>query len=332
MKCPLVSVVMPVYNGDRYLREAIESILNQTFTDFEFIIINDGSTDKTEEIILSYDDKRISYVKNESNLKISETLNKGIALAQGEYIARMDADDISYPDRFEKQVLFMEENVDIGVCGTWLRTLGDLNEVWQVPVSHKEISTQMLFNSCLMHPTVFIRKSLLLNGYLYDDDFTCVEDYELWVRLSDKTLFHNIPEVLLDYRISNNSSHRTEYKNNQKKMADIVREKYLNLLKVDCSTSEVKLHNKLSSYDYESTALFVTNTRKWLLKLLKGNPDHCHDVIVNRYYNICRNLIFVDDSYKSFVTFLNESGKRCFKLRTKLFIRVIFLKIGLVTN
>ena len=118
VNAPAVSVVMPVYNGEKYLRESIDSILNQTYTDYEFIIVNDGSNDKTEEIILSYNDNRIRYIKNEKNLQIVKSLNRGIELAKGRYIARMDADDISLPRRFEKQITFMENNLEIGVCGT----------------------------------------------------------------------------------------------------------------------------------------------------------------------------------------------------------------------
>ena len=124
MTSATVTVLMPVYNGEMYLREAIDSILHQTFTDFEFLIINDGSTDNSETIILSYDDSRIRYEKNDSNLKLIATLNKGIELAKGKYIVRMDADDISIPDRIEKQVAFLEKNPDVGICGSWFTAFG----------------------------------------------------------------------------------------------------------------------------------------------------------------------------------------------------------------
>ena len=115
---PLISVILPAYNAERFLEEAIDSILAQTYKNFELIVLNDGSTDRTEEIILSYNDPRIRYIKNESNLKLIKTLNKGIALARGKYIARMDADDISLPTRFEKEIEFMEIHPDIGVCSS----------------------------------------------------------------------------------------------------------------------------------------------------------------------------------------------------------------------
>ena len=116
---------MPVYNGERYLREAIDSILNQTFKDFEFLIINDGSTDLSVEIIESYADKRISLAHNGQNLGLITTLNRGFDLACGEYIARMDCDDISLPDRLEKQVVFMDNHPEIGICGSWVSAISD---------------------------------------------------------------------------------------------------------------------------------------------------------------------------------------------------------------
>ena len=122
---PIVTVLMPVYNAEKYLAEAINSILNQTFTNYELLIINDGSTDKSEEIILKYSDKRIRYIKNDKNIRLVATLNKGIELAKGKYIARMDADDISVPTRLEKQITLLENNEDIGVCGSFLYVFGE---------------------------------------------------------------------------------------------------------------------------------------------------------------------------------------------------------------
>ena len=116
------TVLMPVYNAEKYVAEAIDSILNQTFNDFEFLIINDGSTDNSLDIIKSYDDPRITIINNETNLGLSHTLNKGIELARGEYIIRMDADDISLSIRLEKQIEFMDSNQHIGICGSWIQT------------------------------------------------------------------------------------------------------------------------------------------------------------------------------------------------------------------
>jgi len=200
---PKVSVLMPVYNtAEEFLREAIESILNQTFTDFEFIIINDGSTNNAKETILSYEDKRISYVENEQNIGLIKTLNKGLSLAQGEFIARMDSDDISLPKRFEKQVEFFEKNPEIGILGTWFKYIPS-NRVIEPFTDSKKIKECLLVNSnTIGHPTVMIRKSVIDEFSIkYDENAIYVEDYALWLSLIDKVNFANLDEVLLEYRV-----------------------------------------------------------------------------------------------------------------------------------
>lgn len=310
MNSPLISVIMPVYNGEKYLKEAIDSILNQTFTDFEFIILNDGSTDKTEDIVLGYDTPRIRYVKNEINLKISKTLNKGIALAKGKYIARMDADDISLPERFEKQVKFMDDNLDIGVSGTWLQTFGDSCSIWSPPESHEEIIIDMLFRSPLMHPTVFIRKKILLSmNKIYNESFNGVEDYELWTRLSKITKLANIPEVLLNYRINDFSKNRKHYKNKQLLLANLVRNKYLANNIIECSKCELELHNKLACKEYLPTDAFLIDSRKWLLNIIESNSFsryHCKNILIVEYYNVCNVLVRETHVFLYFLRFLKD--------------------------
>ena len=201
---PKVTVLMPVYNGEKYLREAIDSILNQTFTDFEFLIINDGSTDSSVEIINSYDDSRIRLIHNEKNLKLVASLNKGMDLARGKYIARMDCDDISLPDRIEKQVIFMDENPDIVVTGTWVENIdinGDFINIVKPPVGG-DMESLYWRPSPLIHPSVMMQKNII-EKYKYDLAFMHAEDYELWLRISKKYKIDNIPEVLLKYRIHN---------------------------------------------------------------------------------------------------------------------------------
>lgn len=202
MNNPRVTVLMPVYNGEKYLREAIESILRQTFTDFEFLIINDGSTDKSVEIIESYKDTRIRLVNNEKNIKLIATLNKGIELARGEYIARMDCDDISLPNRLEKQVVFMDSHPDVGVCGTWAKVIDENGHIKRAikTLTGKSIKKLCWRPSPFIHSTVMIRTALLRKNR-YCEDFRHAEDYELWLRLFDKTTFFNIKDYLLYYRM-----------------------------------------------------------------------------------------------------------------------------------
>jgi glycosyltransferase involved in cell wall biosynthesis len=197
-----VTVLMPVYNGEPYLREAMESILNQSFTDFEFLIINDGSTDRSVDIILSYPDPRIRLVDNDQNIGLVHTLNRGIDLANGEFIARMDGDDISMPERFSKQVAFMERHPEVGVYGGWIEYFMGRELVMKFPASDADIRQALPSYNPIAHPTVMIRREVLKDHHLYyDPEYRHVEDYELWTRLSAITCFANIQEVVLKYRI-----------------------------------------------------------------------------------------------------------------------------------
>lgn len=207
MSTPAISVIMPVYNCEYFVREAIESILTQTFTNFEFIIINDGSSDNSEKIILSYKDERIKYYKNETNIQLIQTLNNGLNLANGKYIARMDADDISYPTRFEKQYSFLEKNSNFIICGSQIRYFGHeiKRKVEWIKNNDEDIKNQLFIGSCFAHPSVLIRKSIIdeLN-IRYNNQYKHAEDYKLWSDLAAYGNFYNFPEVLLKYRISSN--------------------------------------------------------------------------------------------------------------------------------
>jgi len=204
---PLISVIMPVYNAEPYLREAIDSILGQTIKDFEFLIVNDGSTDKSEEIILSYNDARIVYIKNTQNSGLIFTLNKAIELARGTYIARMDNDDISEPNRFEIQLQHFqhEENIAM-VCSPiiGITSSGKIRDHWQVDFNTKTSSkiAQMLpWQNCISHPTILIRADVL-KSYKYSIKQKGSEDWDLWLRLArDKHKIVKTEEVLLRYRI-----------------------------------------------------------------------------------------------------------------------------------
>ncbi len=202
---PLVSVLMPVYNASLYLSEAIKSILEQDYKNFEFIIINDGSTDDSESIILNYKDSRIKYIKNEQNLKLIATLNIGLSIAQGKYIARMDADDISLSNRFRKQVSFLEQNNDYGIVGSNAKIISRENKVISYPLTDNEIKYSLIFFNPFIHSSVIIRKSILDENKLhYDETKLHVEDYDLWVKIMSYSKGYNIEESLVLYRIHEN--------------------------------------------------------------------------------------------------------------------------------
>jgi len=247
---PLISVVLSVYNAEKYLAEAIESILNQSYENFEFIIINDGSTDRSLEVINSYDDQRIVCISRD-NRGLITSLNEGIEQSKGKYIARMDADDISLPKRFEEQVKFMEKNLDIGICGTAVIMFGEdmKNTLWKLASNDQTIRTELLFSSSLAHPTIMIRRAVLVENSLhYNEDFVHAEDIELWTNMAKYTKFANLKIPLLKYRVVENSISRKADKNSEQRYLVLKRvfQKYLKYLEIKNSEEENRLHFNLT--------------------------------------------------------------------------------------
>ena len=205
-KGTLVTILMPVYNGEKFLREAIDSILNQTFKDFEFLIINDASTDTTEDIILSYTDPRIKYIKNETNIKVTATLNRGLKLIKTKYIARMDADDISLPHRIATQVALMENREDITLCGsgrlTFKSDMEGTEEEVKTICDEKQLLIHSLFNTSISHPSIMMRTSVLQKyKIIYNEDYIYAQDKAMWLELSQYGTIYNIKEPLIKYRL-----------------------------------------------------------------------------------------------------------------------------------
>jgi glycosyltransferase involved in cell wall biosynthesis len=198
---PTISVLMPVYNTEKYLNEAIDSILGQSFSDFELIIIDDASTDNSINIINSYQDERIIFIQKEKNTGYTDSLNMGIQMAKGKYIARMDSDDISLPLRFEKQVVFLENNPEVILCGTQIRII-DTDNTSKLPIKNDLLKVKMIDKTQFYHPTIMLRKSLLDKENInYDKGKEPAEDYDLWSRLMFLGDIVNLSEVLLEYRV-----------------------------------------------------------------------------------------------------------------------------------
>ena len=264
---------MPVFNGEHFLSEAIDSILAQTFSDFEFLIINDGSTDSTVSIVNSYDDFRLKLVHNEENLGLRKSLNKGLQLACGDFIARMDQDEISLPNRFSEQVDFLAKHRDIGCCGTLTRTFGDHEHEWIYPLEHNRIKATLLFHSCLVHASVMMRREVLRKSNIfYDEQFPHAEDYELWIRLSRVTRIANLESILLLHRIHNSSTGAT-YTNLQLETASRIRLEQLEHLGISFSEEEADLHHRLGRSLYESLGDSLCEVHKWLLKIKTANDE-----------------------------------------------------------
>lgn len=269
---PKISVIMPVYNAAPFLRESIESILNQTYKDFEFLIFNDGSTDNSTEIIESYKDPRIKFFNSEKNYGYVKHLNEGIKLAQGEYIARMDADDISLNKRFEKQVLFLDNNKEYGICGTgiWQFYSKAKKQQYLLPITHEDIQLEQFFNCSFIHPTVMIRNKILsTNGLAYDENDMPAEDYNLWAKILDYTKGYNLPESLLYYRrhknqTSNDSTLRTE-------KANKARIKYLSKLVTEIDNKQATKHTFLLTSNWVQNIDYINKAFNWFEFLIKKN-------------------------------------------------------------
>lgn len=203
-----VTVLMSVYNGGRYLREAIGSILNQTFRDFEFLIINDGSTDSTREIISSYDDYRIRLINNEVNIGLTKSLNKGLAAAKGKYIARMDADDISLPTRLQKQVEFLDEHFTVGLVGTAVVQIDEKGRtVVEIPLltESAKIQEELLFGNQFCHGSIMFRKECVEKAGKYREEFKYAQDYDLYLRMAEYYELSNLNDFLYKWRLVVNS-------------------------------------------------------------------------------------------------------------------------------
>jgi glycosyltransferase involved in cell wall biosynthesis len=209
MPDPMISVVMPIYNAGAFLPTAIESIINQTYTDFELLLINDCSTDGSLEVMQRYAaaNPALRVIQTERNLGLIGSLNVGFAAARGTYIARMDQDDIALPARFEKQVAFLEANPDVAIVGSHVQVISDsgrFGEVWHYPTTREGVRKGVAEKVCFAHPAVMIRRSIFSDAALtppYRQDFKNCEDVDLWKRICSRHAGANIDEVLLHYRI-----------------------------------------------------------------------------------------------------------------------------------
>ncbi|TDE04571.1 glycosyltransferase family 2 protein [Flavobacterium hiemivividum] len=312
---PIVSVVLPVYNCENYVKQAIQSILNQTFRDFELLIIDDASTDETVKIINSYTDNRIQLILKPLNSGYTNSLNYGIQIAKGKYIARMDGDDISMLNRFAKQVSFLEVNHEVIVCGSWFRVIGS-GKVIQLPENADLIKSHLLRGNCIAHPSVMIRKeSLNRLSAVYDANREPAEDYDLWTRLALIGKLHNLQEVLLDYRIHNNQVSNKQGEKQKQNDFEIKRNLYsvldFNFLPVESVVFE-KMLNHGNGIIFKDVPVF----KKMQLKLLASNSKN----------------VFEPKSFKAEILYLDKFIiKRCF-LDKKDFYPITFLQYLQVKN
>ncbi len=201
---PAVSVIMPVYNGAKYLREAVDSILRQSFRDFEFIIVDDGSTDSTWAILQSYDGPSVVLLHNEENIGLPRSLNKGLAVARGNYIARIDADDTAEPNRLERQLAFLQHHPEVGLLGTASRVLYEdlgYERLRRPPLTNLELRSALVRRNPFLHSSVMIPHRVLEVVGGYNERLVKAEDYDLWVRIGSNYRLANLPDVLAMKRV-----------------------------------------------------------------------------------------------------------------------------------
>jgi glycosyltransferase involved in cell wall biosynthesis len=278
---PKVSVLIPVYNAEKYLSQAIDSIINQTFSDWELIIIDDGSLDSSGDIARAYSDKdgRIKFYENEQNSGLIYTLNKGIKLCQCEYIARMDADDIAMPTRLEKQVRFMDNHADYAMCGSYAQVIDENGKIIgkiTALSSDEYLRINLLFSVPFVHPSVMIRASILSNGYLFDPRFKHAEDYDMWRRIAHEHKVANIPAFLLKYRwhTTNVSSVYSQVQEEVK--ASIIREELcsigLNPSEEDIQLHQASFRNPLSREENQKPPFSsYPQLDNWFSRIIEAN-------------------------------------------------------------
>jgi glycosyltransferase involved in cell wall biosynthesis len=296
METPLISIILPVYNREKYIGESIESILNQTYENFELIIINDGSNDKTENIITKYNDSRIFYYKNENNRGIVFSRNKGISVAKGKYIAMFDSDDIALKKKFEIQIDYMEKKPEIAMTGTYVLHINAAGKLlktkWKLNASSKSIPSIQIFRNYFVQSSVVIRKDAIPNNS-YSTGFDIVEDSKMWFDVALYNKVVNIKQYLLKYRIHDGgiSNQRNElHLQNSKKLYKYIF-KHLN---IDITENEINTHllikNKKKIEDIDD----LKSIEKWLLKICNHNKivklfdqHSLKKVLFNRWIKCC---------------------------------------------
>ena len=279
---PKVTVFIPVYNREHYVGEAIESILSQTFSDFELLIVDDGSTDRSVEIIQTYHDPRIRFVCNEENIGIPRTRNKGVQLARGQYMAMLDSDDRAVSTRLEKQVAFLDSNPGHAQVGSWCRMIAangsSLKQIRRQPMHSDDIHVQFLFR-CAMSNRSIMARTAIMQEFGYRNDYPRCQDYELHVRLAKQYKQGNLQECLVEGRVHPQQiTGQTTDLGNLKKKEIVSRQ--LEELGVPFSASDLTFHlmlSRMKKFQFVPDHAYLEWTREWLVQLQQANTrTHCY--------------------------------------------------------
>lgn len=293
---PIISVVMSVFNGELFLKTAIESILDQNFTNFELIIVDDGSTDSSATIIRNFEDERIIFIQNGSNKGLVFSLNTAIRISKGKYIARFDADDISLSNRLEEQFNFLEKNPSVSLLGSNVQFIinGKLANKMKLPSSNKAAKCRLLFNTTFVHPSVMLR-SCILKKYNYSPDLYPAEDYFLWTKIAQNHSIANLNKVLVYCRIHDNNIHLNTKEIVLKKIEIIYKDIFYHTFNHLLTTENIEVHQCLCLYKRDFTPKKNKSIMKWIKELeeLNRKSKAFHKKVFNRQLS----MIWINYTY-----------------------------------
>lgn len=286
---PRLSVLLPVYNGEKFIAEAVRSVLAQTYCDFELVIIDDGSTDRTAEILQRFSDLRLRVLRFDENHGLVAALNHGLAASRSELLARMDADDICLPQRFERQINFLDAHPEVVLCGTWTQQFGTETCVRRPPTESRAIHARLFFGWAIDHPSIMFRRALIERyGLRYDAQYRHVEDFDFFLRAADQGNLANLPEVLLRTR-----AHADEisviHEREQIQIEKILFARELHQLIPDATGEETDWHVRML-HD-PANASDLPRIESWLLRLAEANrrnarydPDAFQNELRSQWY------------------------------------------------
>lgn len=328
---PRVTILMPVYNGEKHLGPAIESILRQTYGDFVCLIIDDGSSDSSSSIALSFDDPRIRVERNPRNLGLVKTLNRGLDMVGTEFVARMDSDDIALPDRIERQIAYLDNNPGVGLCGTAYEIFCEaVHQIITPPCEHESIIYGLLDDNAFLHSSVVARMDILnRHGLRYSESYKHAEDYDLWVRLARHTHVGILPQVLVRYRSHPENVSNTN-KSEQIATRDRIRLDHLETFDLSATANERELHLELFALSFVGGEERLIESRTWLESLAAAISTKC-DIPLSRihrdfsrlWYSACGRS--ADQGFKALSIYLDSpiarQGSKDYVL--KLFFRCL---------
>jgi len=328
----LVSVIMPVYNSESYVKDAIQSILRQTYSQLELIIIDDSSTDSSLQVIESFDDPRIKVVRNSRNIGRAGCDNLGLELAKGRYIAKMDSDDIAHPMRLSKQVGLLSQNENVNTVGCFMQNFGNSTYLNKYPATVEENKAYTLFGLPCGNPSVTFKREVFDAGLKYDEQLRQTEDYDFFARYFNVLNVCNIQEPLMFYR-TYPEDNRTDILSDRFETAMRIRKMFLSSLGLSFDNEELHIHHCLYHYQIPAANVSLDNVERWLKKIELFNDQKAifdskalAGVLARKYFDFCYLHTF--PNLRSFRAFQNSDYSKIVNLNLSLKIK--FLMKGLI--